>query len=49
MVLATGAGSLILSHVNDGGFWLVKEYFGMTVPQTFKTWTVCETLSRSSR
>jgi len=44
MVLATGAGSLILSHVNDGGFWLVKEYFNMTVPQTFKTWTVCETL-----
>ena len=44
MVLATGAGSLILSHVNDGGFWLVKEYFNMTVPQTFKTWTVMETL-----
>jgi GntP family gluconate:H+ symporter len=44
LVLATGAGSLILSHVNDGGFWLVKEYFGMTVPQTFKTWTVCETV-----
>jgi GntP family gluconate:H+ symporter len=44
MVLATGAGSLILSHVNDGGFWLVKEYFGLTVPQTFRTWTVCETL-----
>ncbi|MDR3397110.1 MAG: GntP family permease [Pandoraea sp.] len=44
MVLATGAGSLILSHVNDGGFWLVKEYFNMTVPQTFKTWTVCETI-----
>jgi GntP family gluconate:H+ symporter len=44
MVLATGAGSLVLSHVNDGGFWLVKEYFNMTVPQTFKTWTVCETL-----
>ena len=44
LVLATGAGSLILSHVNDGGFWLVKEYFNMTVPQTFKTWTVCETL-----
>ncbi|CEJ17523.1 putative gluconate transporter transmembrane protein [Ralstonia solanacearum IPO1609] len=35
MVLATGAGSLILSHVNDGGFWLVKEYFNLTVPQTF--------------
>jgi gluconate:H+ symporter, GntP family len=44
MVLATGAGSLILSHVNDGGFWLVKEYFHMTVTETFKTWTVCETL-----
>ena len=44
LVLATGAGSLILSHVNDGGFWLVKTYFGLTVPQTFKTWTVCETL-----
>ena len=44
MVLATGAGSLILSHVNDGGFWLVKEYFNMTVAETFKTWTVCETI-----
>jgi gluconate:H+ symporter, GntP family len=44
LVLATGAGSLVLSHVNDGGFWLVKTYFGLTVAQTFKTWTVCETL-----
>ena len=44
LVLATGAGSVILSHVNDGGFWLVKEYFNMTVAQTFKTWTVLETL-----
>jgi GntP family gluconate:H+ symporter len=44
MVLATGAGSVIFSHVNDGGFWLVKEYFHMTVPQTFKTWSVCETI-----
>ena len=44
LVLATGAGSLILSHVNDGGFWLVKEYYGMSVAETFKTWTVCETL-----
>jgi GntP family gluconate:H+ symporter len=43
MVLAMGAGSLILSHVNDGGFWLVKEYFGMDIPQTLKTWTVVET------
>ena len=44
LVLATGAGSLILSHVNDGGFWLIKEYFDMSVAQTFKTWTVLETL-----
>ena len=44
LVLATGAGSVIFSHVNDGGFWLVKEYFNMTVAQTFKTWTVLETL-----
>ncbi len=44
LVLATGSGSLIFSHVNDGGFWLVKEYFGMTVVQTFKTWSLCETI-----
>ncbi|SKC61879.1 GntT/GntP/DsdX family permease [Krasilnikoviella flava] len=44
VVLAIGAGSLILSHVNDAGFWLVKEYFGMTVGQTFKTWSVMETI-----
>ena len=44
LVIATGAGSLILSHVNDGGFWLIKEYFNMTVTQTFKTWTVLETI-----
>jgi GntP family gluconate:H+ symporter len=44
MVVAVGAGSLIASHVNDGGFWLVKEYFNMTVPQTVKTWTVLETI-----
>ncbi|MFX5530090.1 gluconate transporter, partial [Acinetobacter baumannii] len=44
LVLATGAGSLILSHVNDAGFWLVKEYFNMSVGETFKTWTVMETL-----
>lgn len=44
LVLATGAGSVIFSHVNDGGFWLIKEYFNMTVTQTFKTWTVLETL-----
>ncbi|RMP01847.1 GntP family permease, partial [Pseudomonas marginalis] len=44
LVLATGAGSLILSHVNDAGFWLVKQYFNMTVAETFKTWTAMETI-----
>jgi len=44
LVLATGAGSLMLSHVNDAGFWLIKEFFDMTVPQTLKTWTVAETI-----
>jgi GntP family gluconate:H+ symporter len=44
LVLATGAGSLILSHVNDAGFWLVKEYFNMSVGETFKTWTAMETI-----
>jgi GntP family gluconate:H+ symporter len=44
LVVAIGAGSLILSHVNDGGFWLVKEYLNMTVPQTVKTWTIVETI-----
>src|SRR3954462_8713282 len=44
LVLATGAGSLVLSHVNDAGFWLIKEFFDMTVPQTLKTWTVAETI-----
>ncbi len=44
MVIATGAGSLIFSHVNDGGFWLVKEYFNMSVTDTLKTWSVCETI-----
>lgn len=44
LVIATGAGSLMLSHVNDAGFWLVKEYMGLSVKETFKTWTVMETL-----
>ncbi|WGS47917.1 GntP family permease (plasmid) [Burkholderia sp. JSH-S8] len=44
LVLATGAGSLILSHVNDAGFWLVKQYFNMSVVETFKTWTMMETI-----
>lgn len=44
LVIATGAGSLMLSHVNDAGFWMVKEYLGITVKETFKTWTVMETM-----
>jgi gluconate transporter len=44
MVLATGAGSLMLSHVNDPGFWMFKEYFGLTLPQTFSSWTLMETI-----
>ncbi|MFI1101336.1 gluconate:H+ symporter [Streptomyces melanogenes] len=44
LVLAVGAGSLFFSHVNDAGFWLVKEYFGMDVGQTVKTWSVMETI-----
>ena len=44
VVLAVGAGSLFFSHVNDAGFWLVKEYFGMSVGQTIKTWSIMETV-----
>jgi len=43
MVLAIGSGSLMLSHVNDGGFWLFKEYFNVSIKDTLKTWTVMET------
>ena len=43
MVLAIGSGSLMLSHVNDGGFWLYKEYFNLSIKETLKTWTVMET------
>jgi GntP family gluconate:H+ symporter len=44
VVLAVGSGSVFFSHVNDAGFWLVKEYFGMTVGQTLKTWSLMETV-----
>ncbi|GAA0466346.1 gluconate:H+ symporter [Streptomyces sp. NPDC046215] len=44
LVLAVGAGSLFFSHVNDAGFWMVKEYFGMNVGQTVKTWSLMETI-----
>jgi Gnt-I system high-affinity gluconate transporter len=44
MVLAVGAGSMTFSHINDGGFWLFKEYFNLTIRQTFATWTVMESM-----
>jgi Gnt-I system high-affinity gluconate transporter len=43
MVLAIGSGSLMFGHVNDGGFWLFKEYFNLTIKETMKTWVVMET------
>ena len=44
MVLAIGAGSLMCSHVNDSGFWMFKEYFGLSLQDTFRSWTLMETL-----
>lgn len=44
MVIATGTGSLIFSHVNDPGFWLFKEYFHLSLPETFKSWSIMETV-----
>jgi GntP family gluconate:H+ symporter len=44
LTIATGSGAMIFSHVNDGGFWLVKEYFNMSVADTMKTWSISETL-----
>jgi len=44
LVIVTGAGSLMFSHVNDAGFWMVKEYLGLTIKETFKTWTALETI-----
>jgi len=44
LVIATGAGSIMFSHVNDGGFWLMKSYLNLSVPQTLKSWSVCETI-----
>jgi Gnt-I system high-affinity gluconate transporter len=45
MVLAVGAGSLMCSHVNDAGFWLFKEYFNLSLRDTFRSWTVMESLA----
>lgn len=44
VVLAIGAGSVFFSHVNDAGFWLVKEYFHLSVGQTIRTWSLMETV-----
>jgi GntP family gluconate:H+ symporter len=44
LVLAIGSGSVFLSHLNDAGFWLIKEYFGLDIGQTLKSWTVLECL-----
>ena len=44
LVIAIGAGSIFLSHLNDAGFWLIKEYFGLSVGETLKTWSVLECL-----
>lgn len=43
LVLATGAGSITFSHINDGGFWLFKEYFNVSIRETLLSWTVMET------
>jgi GntP family gluconate:H+ symporter len=44
VIVAIGCGSLFLSHLNDSGFWLVKDFLGLSVSQTLRTWTVCETI-----
>ena len=44
MVLAVGAGSLMCSHVNDSGFWMFKEYFGLSLRDTFRSWSLMETI-----
>lgn len=44
IVLATGAGSLMFSHVNDSGFWMFKEYFNLSIKDTIKTWSMMESI-----
>ena len=44
IIVAMGCGSLFLSHLNDSGFWIVKDFLGLSVPQTLRTWTACETI-----
>lgn len=45
MVLATGAGSMTFSHVNDAGFWIYKEYFNLSIGKTIRTWSVMVTIA----
>ena len=44
MALSIGAGSMVLSHVNDAGFWLYKEYFGVSIKDSLRSWTIMETI-----
>ncbi|HMH22964.1 MAG TPA: hypothetical protein VK563_14355, partial [Puia sp.] len=44
MVLSVGAGSLMFSHVNDGGFWLFKEYFNLSIKDTLRSWSIMESI-----
>jgi Gnt-I system high-affinity gluconate transporter len=44
MVLAVGSGSLMFSHVNDSGFWMFKEYFNLSMKDTFRSWSLMETI-----
>ena len=44
LIISIGCGSLFLSHLNDGGFWIVKDCLGLTVNQTLRTWTITETI-----
>jgi gluconate:H+ symporter, GntP family len=44
VIVAVGSGSMFMSHLNDAGFWIVKDFLGLSVPQTLRTWTACETI-----
>ena len=44
LVLAIGSGSLFFSHINDAGFWMVKEFMGMSMPDMFKSWSMVSTI-----
>jgi GntP family gluconate:H+ symporter len=44
VIVAVGSGSMFMSHLNDAGFWIVKDFLGLSVSQTLRTWTACETI-----